>query len=266
MLSIDNLLMRDTAPTFPPLLNGHPLPQDAEPFSHACEKAAASELSAGDLVWSSETKRLRFALVLEPDVPRRRCGEMLYAAMVAFGDATGALVPPEIAITYQWPNVILMNDGRIGSADLALSAEADVEIPHWMVLGLDVCLKSDAADWNPGENYHETTFWEEGCGDITCVQLMESVSRHLVNAIHTWTEDGFRPIQEQWTGRLNKHDPLAQGFCGENARFIGVDEQGMGLLSISDETVLCDVPEILNERRGAHASKANDSGMTESGS
>ena len=52
---------------------------------------ANGRLSAGDVLWSESSESLRMSLVLEPEVERRRCGEMLFLMMVAFGDAAGAI-------------------------------------------------------------------------------------------------------------------------------------------------------------------------------
>lgn len=227
--------MNGRQPTFPPLLSGYGLAVGRDPFENACVKAKKGEAGAGDLFWSEITECLRFALVLEPDVSRARCGEMVYTAMVAFGDAAGALIPPEVAISYQWPNVIQMNDGQIGSVDLSVGGDDDEE-PAWMVVGLDVRLAPNFADMNPGENYHVTTFWDEGCGDITRTDLLESVARHLVNAIHTWSEDGFKPIHEQWLGRLNKDARLSRELASQDTKFVGLDEVGNGLLSVQGTT------------------------------
>ncbi len=228
--------MNDTHPSFPPLLNGHAVVDGENPFSSAISGARAGELSAGNLVWSQDPKRLRFAVVLEPEVNRARCAEMVYVAMVAFGDAAGALIPPEVAITYQWPNVIQMNDGQIGRVGLIISDGESAGIPDWMVLGVEIQLFPDMSDMNPGENYHHTTFWDEGCGEITQTQLLESVSRHLVNVVHTWSEDGFRPIHAQWSGRQNKQHPLVSDVGPGNLNFVGLDEIGNGLLSNGNQT------------------------------
>ena len=58
---------------------------------------------------------------------------MLFAAMVAFGDAAGAVIPPEVAITYRWPGSILMNDGEVGSASLMISDSEIENIPDEIV-------------------------------------------------------------------------------------------------------------------------------------
>ncbi len=246
--------MPEAAPTFPPLLNGHNVSSKERPLDRARARAMSGEWGAGDLVWSQAINRLDFALVLEPEVDRARCAEMVYVTMVAFGDAAGALIPPEVAITYQWPNVIQMNDGQIGQVDLIVSDEEVDGIPLWMVLNLEILLTPDVADMNPGENYHRTTMWDEGCGEITRTEILESTSRHLVNVIHTWSEDGFKPVHELWQGRLSKEEALARSLVDsrsipDGARFIGVDEIGNGLLSFKDQTKPYAVVEILNDLR-----------------
>ncbi|MGI9357696.1 MAG: biotin/lipoate--protein ligase family protein [Rhizobiaceae bacterium] len=238
--------MNDRHPTFPPLLSGHELTTGNDPFVYACADAAKGAVGAGELFWSKERESLRFALVLEPDVPRARCGEMVYAAMVAFGDAAGALIPPEVAITYQWPNVIQMNNGQIGSVDLQVSQNEESEEPAWMVLGLNARLMPDFADMNPGENYHVTTFWDEGCGNITRTGLLESVARHLVNAIHTWSEGGFKPIHRQWLSRLNSNAQLSPELARPDTKFVGLDELGSGLLSVGGEMISRSVVDVLD--------------------
>ena len=75
-------------PTFPPLISGKKRGRGSGLFASAVDGARDGSLGAGDLVWADATDVLRFALVLQPDVPRLRCFEVLYAVMVAFGDTT----------------------------------------------------------------------------------------------------------------------------------------------------------------------------------
>jgi len=238
-------MIKDVTPTFPPLLSGHEVSKEKNPHNWAKSRAGKGKLAAGDLAWSRMKDTLRFALVLEPDVDRTRCGEMVFLAMVAFGDAAGALIPPEVAITYQWPNQILMNEGGIGSVDLEIAPNDVDGAPAWLVLSIDIQMKPDFDDLNPGENYHRTTMWDEGCGDVTRTELLESTARHTLNAIHNWTEDGFKPVHEQWTGRLSKQQALGSAFAQEGTRFIGLDETGNALVSGQDGTVEIDLLQAL---------------------
>lgn len=247
-------LMDKPLPRFPPLLTGHALSPDSDARAWAIAQAGQGALGAGDLVWSRDIANLRFALVLEPDVPRSRCGEMLFAGLVAFGDAAGALGPAENSITYQWPSAILMNDARIGFADLVISDEEQDGIPRWMVLGFYVRIAPVTSDIEPGHEMHSSTMWDEGCGDISHKQLLESVARHIVNWIHTWSEEGFKPVHQQWQGRLFAKVPLEPGVFGptdhsDDRVLIGLDETGNVLVKDGGSTINISVGDALERLR-----------------
>ncbi|MEP3277955.1 MAG: biotin/lipoate--protein ligase family protein [Stappiaceae bacterium] len=223
--------MRNLAPTFPPLLTGHKLASDKNLPNWAKARAADRRLGAGDLVWSEDADNLHFALVLEPDVSRERCPEILFVAMVAIGDAIGALSPPELSIMYQWPSIILANEAELGRLDLSISHTETDAIPDWMVLRVDLRIKPDRRHEDPGKNAAQTNLWEEGAGDLSRTALLESTSRHLVNLIHSWSDGGFKPIHEQWWGRRSQKKPMPVELMADDSRMLlGMDEYGNALL------------------------------------
>lgn len=228
--------MRNPAPTFPPLLTGHKLASDKNLSNWVKARLPDGRLGAGDLVWSEDPDMLCFAVVLEPEIVRERCPEMLFVAMVAVGDAIGALAPPEVSIMYQWPSVLLANEAEVGRLDLTLSTSETDDVPDWMVLWLSIRIRPRGSDSNPGKNLKQTNLWEEGCGALNRTGLLEATSRHLVNVIHTWSEEGFKPIYEQWWGRRLEKDPLADGLpTPETAIMLGLDENGNALLKQDTE-------------------------------
>lgn len=239
------------APTFPPLLKGYRIAADKLPLKHAKARVLKGEFGAGDFIWSDDQYNLRFALVLEPEVPRARCGEMLFAAMVAFGDSAGALCPPEIAINYQWPNAILMNEAKIGTCGLVVSENESEGVPDWMIIFVDISLKPEKFIHDPGEEAWRTTMWDEGCGDISRTQLLESTSRHLLNWIHTWSEEGFKPIHDQWVGRFSKDDKLISELVKHE--YLGLDESGNALVKLGGEMLSLDTIKTLNSLVDAHS-------------
>lgn len=225
--------MKEPAPTFPPLLTGHKLSNGKNPTQWAKAQATKGKFGAGDFVWVEGADYLRFALVLEPEVSRQRCCEMLYVGMVAFGDAAGVLIPPEIAIEYQWPSIILMNNAEIGFADLSLSPEDTDGVPDWLVLSMEIHVRPDELAMDPGQTVNITNMWEEGCGGLTTERLLESTARNLVNWIHTWSEEGFKPIHDQWSARQFDQLPLTFALSGEAEEmkeFLGLDETGNALI------------------------------------
>jgi len=224
-------------PTFPPLLTGQKLSDGKSIVKTANARAAKGALGAGDLLWSEAENSLEFAVVLEPEVTRERCGEMLYVMIVAFGDAAGALCPPEISITFQWPNAILMNRAMIGTCGLDISETEHEGIPEWMVLSIKVAIRPERITDDPGKEAWRTTMWDEGCGEISRTSLLESVSRHFLNWVHTWTEEGFRSVHENFVGRLA--DEKLVSTLSE-VGFVALDESGNAIVKQQGGTVLLD--------------------------
>ncbi len=215
---------------------------------------AKGKLGAGDLLWSEDRNTMRFTVVLEPEVKRQRCGEMVHLLMVAFGDAAGSISAPEIAINYRWPSEILVNEASVGSVDVILSDEHSDEIPNWMILGISIAIAPNTAIQDPGIDADRTTMWDEGCGDISRTELLESVSRHLVNWIHTWSEDGFRPVHEQWMGRISEKNKLSPVLA--SGVFQGLDAHGNALVKTDSGTKILETLDALETIRNATVPKS----------
>jgi len=233
-------------PTFPPLLTGHGVKSPADHFERAVAGASAGEFGAGDCIWSRNTQRFDCAIVLEPDVGVAPACQMLHVAMVAFGDAFGALAPPEVAAMYRWPGLLRINGATAGHVRLAISRGRDGnDCPDWMVVDIGVQMGRRPGIVNPGEQPEFTDFVEEGCGEITRSEMIESYSRHFLTWLHTWQEDGFAPVHRAWTERAeDKDEEVALSYDGKTVtgKFLGLDEAGDLLLKCSDETRLFSVP------------------------
>jgi BirA family transcriptional regulator, biotin operon repressor / biotin---[acetyl-CoA-carboxylase] ligase len=214
-------------PRFPPLLTGHPVKAPARAFDEACRLAALGELGAGDLVWSRNTHLAEAALILEPEVPRQTARQMLPLLQVALADALGGLVPPQTAVQVRWPGGLLLNGGVVGETTIAVAPGPAADVPAWLVVGF--CLQLSAADARdePGARANETTFYEEACGDITRTEILEAFGAHVMAWLHTWGEEGFRPIHNQWIGRVEGYEmaaPFALAGASVNARVLGLDD------------------------------------------
>lgn len=232
-------------PTFPPLLTGHAVKAPDRPFEVACREAETGTLGAGDLVWARNLDRVQAALVLEPDVPPDRAREMLFVAMVAAGDAIGALAPPEVALTWDWPASLRANGGLIGGLSLALPEEmGDDGAPVWLVIGLEIALRPDGRSAEPGHDPDRTTLQDEGCGDLDRTGLIEAWARHLLAWIDTWQQDGFAPVHEAWmfrAGGRGEHITVEHEGASHEGTFLGLDDHGGLLLKGSDGTVVLEV-------------------------
>ena len=89
------------APQLPPLLTAVPVPEGQDVAAKALAAVATAEV--GTVLYSEATQVVDLAIILGPEVPLRRAGQMLYALMIGVGDAIGALAPPEVVVSYQLP-------------------------------------------------------------------------------------------------------------------------------------------------------------------
>ena len=197
--------MHTRDPAFPPLLTGHGYSGATDPFELAQDRARAGKLGAGDVAWSRDNALVRFSIVLEPDVSRARAAEILPLTAVALGDCIGALTPPQVAVTFLWPGTILVNGAQVGEVKAALAEAADGDSrdapPDWLVIGAILRLKRGANEPEPGHTPQFTTLDEEGCTEVTGVELIESATRHFLAWLHRWQSDGFDIVADAWMFR-----------------------------------------------------------------
>src|SRR5258706_3505372 len=81
-------------------------------FAHATRVAAQE--GAGTLVYVGRFDLVEFAVVLEPDEPLKTARRSLYAGVAALGDALAVHAPPELPITFDWPDAVRVNGGIVG--------------------------------------------------------------------------------------------------------------------------------------------------------
>ncbi|MEM8797385.1 MAG: biotin/lipoate--protein ligase family protein, partial [Pseudomonadota bacterium] len=183
------------APLFPPLITGHRLKTGQSPLRKAAAGARKGKFGAGDLLWVEANDTLEYAIILEPTVSRKKALDMVFTMMVALGDAIGALAPPEVAVTYTWPNRIRANGADIGRVEAILSDEDDADgAPRFLVVSPIIAVRPQSDDLDPGLDKDRTTLWDEGCGELTVVDLIDSSARHFMTWLNTWEEDGFTPV------------------------------------------------------------------------
>ncbi|MEO1293566.1 MAG: biotin/lipoate--protein ligase family protein [Pseudomonadota bacterium] len=224
-------------PVFPPLLSGERVPEGVDPMDKAVIAAEAG-VDAGTIFWSPRADQLRAALVLAPEAPLRDAMAMVAVVANGLADALGALAPPEVAVTFDWPGQIKINGAHAGVLTAeASSTDPDGE-PHWLVIGVTIQLAPMLDE--PGRDPRVTALVEEGCAGLTALALLESWSRHTLVWINRWLEDGFRPVHDAWIGRvdgrgefvrLRSNGSLAEGL------FLGLDDLGGMLLKSEAETL-----------------------------
>lgn len=214
-------------PVFPPLLSGHPLRVPLKPLAEACRRAAAGTLGAGDLVWARNRDRAEMAVVLEPEVPLRQARQMVPVMMVAAIDCLGAVLPPQSEVLVRWPDTLLLNRGEVGRIGFGVAAAEEDEAPSWLVVGASIMLKFTDRRREPGEIAHLTVLEEEGGGNLTRTDVLESLAAHFLTWVNTWTDEGFRPVHEHLIAHVEGHEQQAeigQGSARVRGRALGLDD------------------------------------------
>lgn len=238
--SADTVALED--PTFPPLLTGFPVEDPLSPFEEAVKGAIDDRrFGAGDTLWSDAQDKASWAIVLEPEVPLSAAQQMTALAMVAIGDCLGALTPPQVAVTFRWPNIILVNGGVVGHVRSAVDGNASPgDTPDWMVIGIEIKLRHPAQAPEPGERPDETALAEEGAGDLDRTTAIESNCRHFLTWLNIWQESGFKSIADAWLFRAEGRDEdISLQHRGEQltGRILGLDENADTLFKKTDGKV-----------------------------
>ena len=201
-------------PQFPPLLEGHAVRAPKKPFAEACRRVQARKLGAGDVVWSRNTARAEFAVVLEPEVALERALQMGPLLMVALGDCLGSLCPPKVAVQYRWPRGILLNGAMAGEVRIAAPSAPAAEVPAWLVVGAELDIAAPRED---RQEWSKTSLSEEAGPDITRTDILQSLAAHFLTRLHTWQEEGFRPVHDQWLFRAEGAGGAGHGCARRRA-------------------------------------------------
>ena len=184
----------------PPLFRLISLREAGDAFAHA--SGVAGEAGAGTIVHVGRFDLAEFAVVLEPDEPLRTARLALYAGLVALADALAAHAPPELPITFDWPDGVRVDGGLVGGGRLAWPESANEdETPEWLVFA--AMIRTVAMGENdPGLYPLSTALEDEGFGEFGSDRLMEGFARHLMTVLDAWQEHGFREVAKGYLPRL----------------------------------------------------------------
>lgn len=231
-------------PDFPPLMQGiHAA--GADPVEAACSEAMAG-CEAGTILYDITPEQLRAAIVLAPEVPLQKAAAMVPLTGVAVQNALGALGPSELPVHLQWDGPIRVNGAVCGHVRGLTGPGAPEAVPDWLVTG--IALTFARPGLAGGETPDETDLRSEGCGDLSPTDFLESWSRHLLNWVARWEDEGMAPLHREWSG-------LAHGIGTDvtvlerQGHLLGFDED-LGLLLRQDgQTTVLPVTELLETRK-----------------
>jgi BirA family biotin operon repressor/biotin-[acetyl-CoA-carboxylase] ligase len=246
----------DPEPQFPPIYRAVSIARGSA-FAHAVNMASEGGAEAGTLVWTRRRDRLDCAVVLEPDQALGASLPVAYVALLGMADALGALGPPNIPVTFGWPDRIEVNGAAVGGVRLvaaesrgAADAVPDWAIPDWLVLGVSIQVHGYPDDDSPGLRADRTALHEEGFGEVEALPLLESFSRHFLAWMNTWQDDGFDRVRDAWLARASDFDgeiTLRVGGEDRTGIFTGIDGAGALLLGAQDGVSRVALGEALRE-------------------
>lgn len=221
-------------PTFPPLLRGEEAPHGIDPMLRAVSVAALGT-DPGLIVWQADADRLSAAVVLAPEQPLERAMGAAFAVALGLGDALGALAPPEVAVHYDWPGGFRVNGARCGRMRAQASTADPAAEPDWLVIGIEIPFlpPPELAD-APGLVPDETSLANEGCLEITPIQLLESWSRHMLVWLNRLESEGFAGLHAAWRERAWRIGEALE----DGGTFVGLDEFGGQLIRRTATTEL----------------------------
>lgn len=186
------------------------------------------------LRWLSPPGNLYCALILRPDFPNDRCGELAYVATIAAGSALAGLLSPMTGLRYRWPTDLLINELRAGQ--IMLATPGDRSDPYeWLTLGVMINVEQHPPNPEPEEF---NSVHASGAPEVTPAQVLEDFARYFLNWINRWAEDGFEPILRQWQIRADGIGEEIDVHVGDRrlrGTFVKVDEKGRLVVRQFDE-------------------------------
>jgi len=217
-------------PVLPPLLTPAHVPSGVDPFAKAIA-AATSGVDAGTVFYASRVDAMTAALVLAPETPLLTALQMIPVAMVGLGDAIGALAPPEVAVTWTWPDRLEINGAQAGIMRAAAAHQDLTAAPNWLVVS--VTLQFLPFLHEPGVIADYTSLYDEGCSELGVTELIEAWGRHTLVWLNRWEDEGFKPVHSSWCGRtvkLGEAISLAAPGGHMIGQWRGMDEHGQALV------------------------------------
>ncbi len=194
--------LRATAPelSLPPPFTLVRLRELGDAFAHA--QSIAAEAGAGTLVHVGRFDLAEFALVLEPEEPLATSRRAFIAGMAALADALAAHAQPETLIEIHWPGALTINLGLVGGGRLAWPGDATEEdVPDWLVFG--GMIRTESMLQEPGLTPNATALAQEGFGETSAADIVESFARNMMMHLDAWQEKGFGVVAKSYLERLS---------------------------------------------------------------
>ncbi|MBB5760513.1 biotin/lipoate--protein ligase family protein [Methylorubrum rhodesianum] len=229
-LDIGSPALRPAPLVLPPAFTGLVAAGALGAAGHACRLAETGAADAGTLLMEERDDVIALAVVLAPTEALATARRAFFVGMQALADTVGTFGPPEIPVTFLWPDTLTFNGARLGGGTLHWPQGcAETETPDWLVFSaMLIASKRDAGD--PGLTPESTSLEEEGFPTDLREALVESFARHLTKAFEIWSEDGAARSTGRYLARLALPPGARATIDPEgDARLIHADGRGESL-------------------------------------
>ena len=234
----------------PPLCRLMPLEPGADVAAETRRKADAGA-DPGTVLCATREDMLDCAVVLHPEVPLEQAQLVLYVAALGIGDALATIAPPMFEVSYFWPNRIDANLGSVAEVDiLQPDAARPGSVPDWLAVHVTVMV-GPLPEEVVRQDISRTSLRDEGCVELTVVELLETFARHFLTWTYRWQDDGFEPIRAMWLRHAPSHGEAIEIVVGGRrleGKFEGIDEDGALILVQKRKKLRIGLDEALADR------------------
>jgi BirA family biotin operon repressor/biotin-[acetyl-CoA-carboxylase] ligase len=173
--------------------------------------------------WISPPGNLYASMILRPPVPVATAAQLSFAAALAVGEACAELAP-DAAISFKWPNDVLLAGRKTAGILLESQARPDGGLA-WLVLGIGINL----ATYPVGVDYPATALSATGA-DITPATMLAALACHFLDWYERWEGGkGFAALRTAWLARaqgLGQAIRVRQGTAELHGKFLDLDSDG----------------------------------------
>jgi BirA family transcriptional regulator, biotin operon repressor / biotin---[acetyl-CoA-carboxylase] ligase len=191
-------------------------------------------------VWTSPPGNLYASILLRPEVPTGRLGELGFLAGVAVAETVAGLLPPGRQVALKWPNDVLVDGAKV--AGLLVEQEGAAAI-----LGIGV----NVAHHPPDTPYPATALVAAGA-PADAGTVLERLLAALGAGLALWETHGFAAIRTAWLARAHPPGTALRVRLGGvtewgsiEGRFAGLDPDGTLLLETNEGVVRVVAGEVL---------------------
>jgi BirA family biotin operon repressor/biotin-[acetyl-CoA-carboxylase] ligase len=144
--------------------------------------------------WVSPEGNLHLSIVLRPNVPPARAGEIAFVAALAAAEACASFARAA-DVRCKWPNDVLV-DGR-KCAGLLIESSITSAALDWIVAGIGINLAA-----HPDDAEYPATHLAAHAGRAIAVEEgLAALAAAFAGRYDEWRRLGFKPIRESWLAR-----------------------------------------------------------------